>query len=260
MSPQPTIDLQHGLEKDHVYPSQPVRRINNNSNRSKASTMNYGTHTRRRIPNYNNYGDPIEFRPRGEDGGPGVTSPPLWKSTSPPARDTTAVQRHNNYNNLSPASRTQAIARGRQELMEMVKHMPESCYELSLRDLVEKPKLQEVEQILAQHADTPTQKKNRKVNKANKSKSQMLPSKSMNNGPVLLKMFLPISLRQKEKSLQTGKVSPRPSVREGEKGGADKEWWKKRSSVTEENENDRPTSIGGSTSSSNSNSNSNSSR
>lgn len=66
-----------------------------------------------------------------EEGGSGASTPPLWAgSGSPESRQT-------NYESLSPRSRTEAIVRGQMELMEMVKSMPESCYELSLKDLVE---------------------------------------------------------------------------------------------------------------------------
>lgn len=61
-------------------------------------------------------------------------SEPLRSPTRSPI---TTAQSPNHYRSLSPASRTQAIARGQRELMEMVKNMPEACYELSLKDLVE---------------------------------------------------------------------------------------------------------------------------
>lgn len=41
---------------------------------------------------------------------------------------------------MSPASRTEAIVRGQRELMDMVKNMAESNYELTLKDLVEQTK------------------------------------------------------------------------------------------------------------------------
>ncbi|WOG81993.1 hypothetical protein DCAR_0101152 [Daucus carota subsp. sativus] len=43
----------------------------------------------------------------------------------------------NKGRNSPPSLRVQAIARGQKELMEMVKAMPESTYELSLKDLVD---------------------------------------------------------------------------------------------------------------------------
>ncbi|KAI4388107.1 hypothetical protein MLD38_000468 [Melastoma candidum] len=59
----------------------------------------------------------------------GASTPPLWP-TSPSA---------DAYLTLSPASRTQAILRGQRELMELVRNLPESSYELSLKDLVDLP-------------------------------------------------------------------------------------------------------------------------
>ncbi|TXG53070.1 hypothetical protein EZV62_022239 [Acer yangbiense] len=72
----------------------------------------------------------------GDDSG--VCSPPLWR-TSP---NSSPQHRKNHYRSLSPSSRTQAIARGQRELMEMVGRMPESCYELSMKDLVEHPMIE----------------------------------------------------------------------------------------------------------------------
>ncbi|PKI54465.1 hypothetical protein CRG98_025148 [Punica granatum] len=65
-----------------------------------------------------------------DEGGSGASTPPLWRPESPESR-------RRNYAAMSPRSRTEAIARGQMELMEMVKDMPESSYELSLKDLVE---------------------------------------------------------------------------------------------------------------------------
>ncbi|KAG6401361.1 hypothetical protein SASPL_138215 [Salvia splendens] len=66
-----------------------------------------------------------------------------WKLTIP-ARSRRlcgggAIVRHSPLlgGSFSPDSRAQAIARGRTELMEMVRHMPKSSYELSLKDIVE---------------------------------------------------------------------------------------------------------------------------
>ncbi|KAK9053775.1 hypothetical protein SSX86_024849 [Deinandra increscens subsp. villosa] len=65
----------------------------------------------------------------------GVCSPPLWQQSiiSPPD----SPVRFPNSRSLSPASRAQAIARGQREMMAMVESMPETSYELSLKDIVE---------------------------------------------------------------------------------------------------------------------------
>ncbi|KAI4320545.1 hypothetical protein MLD38_034014 [Melastoma candidum] len=74
--------------------------------------------------------------PQSDDPGPrsGASTPPLWP-TSPPDIPTSA----DIYCSLSPASRTQAILRGQRELMEFVRNLPETSYELSLKDFVDLP-------------------------------------------------------------------------------------------------------------------------
>ncbi|KAG6383751.1 hypothetical protein SASPL_156483 [Salvia splendens] len=60
----------------------------------------------------------------------GAIPPPLWRRSHSPSLPLLG-------GSFSPDSRAQAIARGRTELMEMVRHMPKSSYELSLKDIVE---------------------------------------------------------------------------------------------------------------------------
>ncbi|GER37694.1 hypothetical protein STAS_14112 [Striga asiatica] len=75
----------------------------------------------------------FQLEPGVEADDSGGNSPPLWKNGGPsPSRP--LLGRHRR---LRSDSRTEAIARGQWELMEMVKNMPESSYELSLKDLVE---------------------------------------------------------------------------------------------------------------------------
>ncbi|EPS68417.1 hypothetical protein M569_06353 [Genlisea aurea] len=80
----------------------------------------------------------VQFRLRndGESDDSGVCSPPLW--TASPLRNQSEPLI--DHRSLSPNSRRQAIVSGQKELMEMVKDLPESSYELSLKDLVEKQK------------------------------------------------------------------------------------------------------------------------
>ncbi|KAF7829778.1 uncharacterized protein G2W53_012111 [Senna tora] len=158
----------------------------------------------------------------------GICSPPLWR-TSPP---TSPQQRKNYYRSLSPASRTQAIARGQKELMDMVRNMPESSYELSLKDLVEKPWIE----AQAQAREEENQAEQRNLNTRNGFRKEGSGSgrkiqgkrggNNIDSGGFYLKMMFPISLGSKKKTkIETSvngssKVSPRPSV-------SDKEWWKK---------------------------------
>ncbi|KAK6277239.1 hypothetical protein POUND7_017562 [Theobroma cacao] len=201
----------------------------------------------------------------------GISTPPLWStspSRSPPHRQNI------NYRCLSPSSKAQAIARGQRELMEMVSRMPESCYELSLKDLVEhQPVVVEPKQeSFAEgrgviNEDTYMKEKEmKKKKKQNKQKPQIIRSGSIDNGGFLLKMVFPISLRSKKKKKikndsatnHNSKVSPKPTVSDASAKNVDKEWWKKRSGSSE-SESGRSTINSGSTKSSGSSSSSSSS-
>ncbi|KAE9605829.1 hypothetical protein Lal_00024892 [Lupinus albus] len=164
---------------------------------------------------------------------PGICSTPLW-TRSPP---TSPHQKRNYYRSLSPSSKTQAIERGQRELMEMVKNMPESCYELTLKDIVEPPKV-----------DVGEENKVREKNLSNKNvqkreglsiKVDKKGSSSNNNkidsGGLYLKMVFPTSLGSKKHKKKvssannnSSKVSPRPSFSDvSSNKGIDKDWWKK---------------------------------
>ncbi|MGI4297478.1 hypothetical protein ACR2WD_27530, partial [Klebsiella pneumoniae] len=74
--------------------------------------------------------------------------------------------------------------------MEMVKTLPESCYELSLKDLVQHPRMNDVgNKILIR----------RQESKRNDGKAEMMRSRSMENGGLLIKMVFPFSLRSIKK-------------------------------------------------------------
>lgn len=196
----------------------------------------------------------IQFRDREDDDESGASSPTLWRN-SPPRSPVHPI----NYRSLSPNSRTQAIARGQWELMEMVKNMPESSFELSLKDLVEHPKSFESEQeFLMNNRERKqavqkrvTVKKNDQIRKA----KMMMRSKSVENGGVFIKMFPPVSLRSKRKnsSVNTTRVSPKPEECENSSSKSlEKDWWKKRfSGSSSSNSTGRNSSRGSSNSSSN---------
>ncbi|XP_010539707.1 PREDICTED: uncharacterized protein LOC104813698 [Tarenaya hassleriana] len=211
----------------------------------------------------------------------GVCSPPLWKtspSTSPPHR--------NGYRSLSPSSKAQAIARGQRELMEMVSKMPESCYELSLKDLVEVNANELEERKVFDELPERTNKPNRVVKKM---KSDKWPEKNraggMNNGGFLLKLGFPINLGSKKRSKKkkdddssvtskgswlsprnssvTSKgswLSPRNSISAGSERNGDKDWWKNEFSESQGSESGISSNNSGSTKSSGSSSSSNRSR
>lgn len=177
--------------------------------------------------------------------------PPVWgpSASLPPSHH------RKNYRNMSPASKAQAIARGQRELMEMVSKMPESCYELSLKDLVEQQPVvevkQEQQQVQEREEVNPKKKKNNDKIKKMEIVKKKNGSVSDNNNKegFLLKMVFPLAFgimnnkknknknkKKKKKKSEMGshsfKVAPRPPpVVEGSDHKAavdDKEWWKKR--------------------------------
>lgn len=221
------LDPRTDLENSHFHTFNTCRRTDED-----LGTMSFGSKTRNTAQNYENYriwnvgGSGVQFSANhmmeyeDEFGGGGVSSsPPLWQP------------QNNNYRHLlSQNSRAQAIARGRSELMEMVKSMPESCYELSLKDLVEHPtrlvketdeeaclvdekisggNIQQEAKVVKRRG---SQKKNHETNKA----AMMMRISSIENGGLLLKMVLPFSLGSKKKkksATNTGsRVSPRPEA------------------------------------------------
>jgi hypothetical protein len=215
--------------------------------------LSYGVLSRKTADNYGNYqgwnsmGIFGAQRKDVQAEESGVCSPPLWR-TSPPR---SPQHRQNHYRSLSPSSRTQAIARGQKELMEMVSRMPEGCYELSLRDIVEQPMVvadakeesfSEDRSIINQgdmHILRREQEKKKKKKKKIEKKVHMNRSGSSINEGFLLKMVFPISFgsRKKKKnnnsnppiinnSLRDGRVSPRPLLYDnGSEKSADEEWW-----------------------------------
>lgn len=157
----------------------------------------------------------------------GVCSPTLW-STSPPR---SPLHRPEHYSSLSPDSKAQAIARGQRELMEMVSKMPESCYELSLKDLVEARGNEENND--RKIFDELTQRTGKVVRK---TKSGKRVDPSVNNGGFLLKMMFPFSFgsnkdtakkkkRKGKDSVKDSQVSPRPSISDESVKTEDREWW-----------------------------------
>ncbi|CAN7021748.1 unnamed protein product [Brassica rapa subsp. trilocularis] len=164
----------------------------------------------------------------------GVCSPTLW-STSPPR---SPHHRPEDYSSLSPDSKAQAIARGQRELMEMVSKMPESCYELSLKDLVEARGSEEND--MRKIFDELPQRTSKVVRKT-KSGKRVDPSRNSggNNSGFLLKMMFPFSFGSKKEtskkkmkkkrkgkdSVKDSQVSPRPSISDESVKTEDRDWW-----------------------------------
>ncbi|KAL2894040.1 hypothetical protein RDABS01_009949 [Bienertia sinuspersici] len=187
---------------------------------------------------------------------------------------------HPHFQAMSPNSRTQAIAKGRKELMDMVRDLPESFYELSLRDIVEqKPELE-----LKKEIDIPEEKKpikestmanetkkqkksNSKKVKKSESKKKMVRSRSVDNGKFLLKtsVFPILGSRKSKKSMTVSnsfKVAPMPKAETTSSGHTkvgEKDWWRRKTCIASESDgsnglSSQSTSSRSSTSSSRSNS------
>ncbi|KAK3043658.1 hypothetical protein RJ639_000074 [Escallonia herrerae] len=257
------------LANTHLYTPYSLERVNDGYDRWGAA--DYGAKARKTAQNYENYrtgnSGGVQFRPNSIQDDSGVCSPPLWR-TSPPLSPGHPHPQQNNFRHLSPASRSQAIARGQWELMEMVKNMPESSYELSLKDLVEKRRVDIQEERIVEERNFGSGNAYQRVNA--KRQESIIRSGSFDNSNskgLFLKMAFPFSLgsnKKKKNSAATNpwaKVSPKPEVMDkSPKGGAEKEWWRKRFSASGESESGVTSSNSGSTGSSGSSGSSSSSR
>ncbi|KAK6924269.1 hypothetical protein RJ641_010469 [Dillenia turbinata] len=218
-----------------------------------AKNMNHG--------NFSDLGSSdIEFQVQDGYGG---NSPPLWRkdqSKSNGNEFAPLLSQHNLQGNLSPASRRQVIVNRRIELMEMMKNMPESSFELSLKDIVDQQQHpDEVQDGIGPEdgefkSSAKVQPKRRKSrNKKSNKTSRISRSGSMENEAFLLKMAIPsLGLARRNKSMPNtcSKVSPRESF-EGSRRPLDKEWWKSKSSGSGVKEDFKSGSISGSQSSRN---------
>ncbi|XVF61037.1 hypothetical protein PTKIN_Ptkin08bG0096200 [Pterospermum kingtungense] len=155
---------------------------------------------------------------------------PLWEADK--ITDASPLLPNNHfYSNVSP-TRKQAIEEGRKQLMEMIRNMPESSYELSLKDIVDDQQQLETvrEKAVSEyhksiHLETETQ-----IKKQKKKKRKACPistSGSMDADNFLIKMFFPSSqsLKIKKSTAEnSSNVSPSPSSEKP----VDKQWWIKR--------------------------------
>ncbi|CAI9763988.1 unnamed protein product [Fraxinus pennsylvanica] len=193
-------------------------------------------------PDYLHFGQGVQFRHNQvtEEDDSGVFSPPLWKNgPSSPKSPSHPLLHQQNYRVYSPNSRAQAIARGQWELMEMVKSMPESSYELSLKDLVEHHRIETQNQDQDQ-AERLNKEKNhgiRGLHQRSKKNEKMIRNGSFDNRGLFLKMGFPTFWKSKKKrsvvKSYSGKVSPKPE------GSFDKDWWMKRFSGSSDSDSSR---------------------
>ncbi|KAK3419306.1 hypothetical protein EUGRSUZ_J01342 [Eucalyptus grandis] len=125
-----------------------------------------------------------------------------------------SIAKDHHYSNLSPSSRTRRIEEGRREMMEMIRNLPESSYELSLKDIVDKqlplqenqeeeeeefefPSAEEEEEFEFPSAEAESNKnqKRKKRKKVPRTTShqhhQVSRCNSMETGTFLIKMFFP---------------------------------------------------------------------
>lgn len=177
---------------------------------------------------------------------PGFCSPPLWKNRLPSPRKIPSqplLISHQYHKCTSPNSRRlQAIVRSQFELMELVKSMPESSYELSLTDLVENPKSEtRVQQLRGPDNDRDLRRRSQE----SKKNHRITRSASFENRGLLLKMVFPVGLPSKKKKSLDKNVGGRA---ESLKVCGEGDWWKKRFTGSTDSDSSR-TSCGGSGSS-----------
>lgn len=178
-------------------------------------------------------GDEVEFEvQRRVEDQVGAYSPPLWTRAMIDFRQETStlLPQNHHYSCLSPTSRLRAIMDGRKELMEMIKDVPESSYELSLKDIVDDQ--QNMEDVQEKEVAEETKVKHKRENRIpqrtkNTKSSQICRIESMESEVFLLKMFLPVSLssKKKAKARKNSKICPGQSS-EGSEKQARKDWWK----------------------------------
>ncbi|KAJ9545941.1 hypothetical protein OSB04_025648 [Centaurea solstitialis] len=113
-------------------------------------------------------------------------SPPLWSQN---VRSNDAFQQ------------SSMMAQGRKELMDMTNDLPESCYELSLKDIVMKD-LDKSGLMMEEKIDTKPKVKEKKKSTKRGSISR---SASLDTGFFHLKMFFPISSFGSRKYKQTSR-------------------------------------------------------
>ncbi|CAN4127396.1 unnamed protein product [Withania somnifera] len=248
------------------------------------TTSDYTYNTSYQLPNMpKNDVEGVQFRVQEMsqhvdygDAESGVSSPPLWKNI-PSKSAANSLQYSMNYRSVSHSSRALAIAKGQRELMEMVKNMPESCYELSLKDLVEKNATLESDQeeclinkeeenftstnfssttdqehVVQQRVKSIRRQESSKSNKNDhQKKGKMFRNESFEDRRLFLKMFFPVSLESKKKQMKNSpkatspKVSPKPSEGSDRSSRSlEKDWWKKRFSCSSESDSSNSESTG----------------
>lgn len=173
-------------------------------------------------------------------------SPRLWKNSPSPSPSPSHPLL------FSQNSRAEAIVRGQWELMEMVKNMPESSYELSLKDMVEhqrsieNPGPQSGPDGSAAAGDVSLHQRAVVKVKRDDQGKKIERNLSLENKGLFLNMVFPFSFKSKKKN-NSVKVSAKT---EGLKG--ERDWWKRKFRGSSDSDSSRTSnnSGGGSSSSS----------
>ncbi|XP_039167177.1 uncharacterized protein LOC104421989 isoform X3 [Eucalyptus grandis] len=147
-----------------------------------------------------------------------------------------SIAKDHHYSNLSPSSRTRRIEEGRREMIKMIRNLPESSYELSLKDIVDKqlplqenqeeeeeefefpsPEEEEEFEFPSAEAESYKNQKRKKRKKVPRTTShqhhQVSRCNSMETGSFLIKMFFPSFMASSKKPATSWnsrlKISPR---------------------------------------------------
>lgn len=151
-------------------------------------------------------------------------SPLLWKNMNfPTSQSASSSPMH------YTSSRAQEIARYRKEMMDLVRGMPESAYELSLRDMVETPGLVKKLEEAAETRQEGAKNKAEKATDKSKGARRLQKNETMETG-FFLKTFVPVLDGGKTKSSRSNyfaKVSPKPEAEKGLHGSIEGQWWNK---------------------------------
>lgn len=150
---------------------------------------------------------------------------PFWMSRSSTDSDDEASHLLYNDCTSSPrSSRYRSIEDGRKLLMELMENMPESSYELSLRDIVDEQ--QNLEKEAGKEmviVEKPLVHKPHEIY----SKKNKTARTSMNGRVFLLKMFIPLPLAFKEKAVKkrsSSRIISSPPFNGSEKPRAKDRW------------------------------------
>ncbi|KAK4789643.1 hypothetical protein SAY86_016947 [Trapa natans] len=172
------------------------------------------------------------------------TSP--WKSMEDECPSSPLLPYDHSYSSgHSPASRRRAIEQGRRELLEMTLSMPESSFDLSLKDIVEEhlKSKEPIEGIDNKKKKQKSMKKRKTVNVA----GPVSRTCSMDSGTFMIKMFFPAFLASRRVKTRGGsqskcKVSPRTSMDGAEDRKDCRSWSLKSQSAADQKVHDKNSS------------------